>query len=409
MENDKSKVVIKCLPVTQPIGTFYIGTISAADLCDISWADIRKIAGDDEEYGFVTLEDSELPTTDSSEPESPGIEDMDEEIVSLYEQDFETFLGIQRQLSSRRVKEIRQYVGNVDAAFPTSVLIALSSSQASYDEKTSTISVIRHCKAAKIIDGQHRIAGLRGYDGLQFDVNVSVFIDMDLQDQAMVFATTNLTQTKVNKSLAYDLYEFTNTRSPQRTAHDIVRFLNYKQGSPLQSKVKMLGTGSGDAQETITQATFVDRLLRYISRNPMSDRDTLRRGRKLSRVSGIERDRQIFRNWFMEERDVHTTLVLWNYFLAVQAKWPNSWNQVVRGNILNRTTGFGALMRFLRVAYNSRGKPGEVIQREEFREILENITLEENKFTPEEYVPGSSGERKLFDTLVEQSGLYQFK
>ena len=238
---------------------------------------------------------------------------------------------------------------------------------------------------------------------------MSVFIDMDLQDQAMVFATINLTQTKVNKSLAYDLYEFTKTRSPQRTAHDIVRFLNYKEGSPLFSKVKMLGTGSGEGQETITQATFVDRLLRYISKNPMIDRDTLRRSRKLSRISGSERDRQIFRNWFIDERDVHITLILWNYFLAVQARWPNSWNNVVQGNILNRTTGFGALMRFLRVACNSREKPGDVVLREEFAEIFANMTLEEGQFTPDDYVPGSSGERKLFDALVEQSGLHQFR
>lgn len=409
MNKDASKVFIKCLPVTQPIGTFYIGTINAEDLVDISWADIRRIAQDDEQYGPIPSEEDDLPAIDSSESGSPVIEDMDEDFVSLSEHNFEAFLGIQRQLSTRRVKEIQQYVGNVDAAFPTSVLIALSSTQASYDEETSTISVIRHSKAAKIIDGQHRIAGLRGYNGPQFDVNVSVFIDMDLQDQAMVFATINLTQTKVNKSLAYDLYEFTKTRSPQRTAHDIVRFLNYKEGSPFLSKVKMLGTGSEEGQETITQATFVDRLLRYISRNPMSDRDVLRRGRKLSPISGIERDRQIFRNWFIDERDVHITLVLWNYFLAVQGKWPESWNQVIRGNILNRTTGFGALMRFLRVAYNSREKPGEVMLREEFEEILDKINLEEGKFTRDEYVPGSSGERKLFDAFVELSGLHRFR
>ena len=409
MQNTLPKVVIKCLPVTQPIGTFYIGTIEPGDLVDIAWAEIRKIADNDDQYGPVPSGSTQASGSESVAPEAPMIEEMDADFINLNDQDFEKFLGIQRNLAPRRVKELQQYVTNVDATFPTSVLIALSSKDASFDEKSSTISVTRHDKAAKIIDGQHRIAGLRAYDGPQFDVNVSVFIDMDLQDQAMVFATINLTQTKVNKSLAYDLYEFTKTRSPQRTAHDIVRFLNYKEGSPLRSKVKMLGTGSGEGLETITQATFVDRLLRYISTNAMKDRDTLRRGRRLAKNSGRERDRQIFRNWFIDERDVQITLVLWNYFLAVQGKWPGSWNEVIGGNILNRTTGFGALMRFLRVAYNSREKPGEVVRREEFEEILEKITLDEGNFTPFEYVPGSSGERKLFDALVTQSGLSQFR
>ena len=279
MNTKTSRVEIKCLPVTQPIGTFYIGTIGAADLVDIAWADIRRIAHDD-----VEEERSGLPDVDLSRLEDSVIEEMDKDFLNPDEQDFEKFLGIQRELSRNRVKEIKQYVTTQDAAFPTSVLIAVSSRYASYDEETSTISIIRHNKAAKIIDGQHRIAGLEEYEGPQFDLNVSVFIDMDLQDQAMVFATINLKQTKVNKSLAYDLYEFTKTRSPQRTAHDIVRFLNYRAGSPFYLKVKMLGTGSGKEQEAITQATFVDRLLRYISRNPMKDRDVLRRGKKLPKI-----------------------------------------------------------------------------------------------------------------------------
>lgn len=408
MKSGSSTVEIKCLPVTQPIGTFYIGKISASDLVDIAWADIRRIAGEGDDVG-ANQQETAMPGIDPSRAEATVIEDMDRAFLSAEDQDFETFLGIQRQLSKARVSEIQQYVNTQDAAFPTSVLIAVSSHLASYDEETSSISIVRHNRAAKIIDGQHRIAGLEGYRGPQFDVNVSVFIDMDLQDQAMVFATINLKQTKVNKSLAYDLYEFMKTRSPQRTAHDIVRFLNYKQGSPLYSKIKMLGTGSGRELETITQATFVDRLLRYLTRNPMSDRDALRRGKRLRRISGRDTDWQIFRNWFIDDRDVNITIVLWNYFLAVQAKWPRSWDNVVRGNVLNRTTGFGALMRFLRVAYNSREKRGRVVLLKEFSEVFDKIELQDETFTPEEYIPGSSGERKLFDLLVEQSGLVRFR
>ena len=405
MNEDRSTVEIKCIPVTQPIGTFYIGAMAASDLLDIAWTDVRRIANEDDEFGRMQDEEAALPSIDPSKAELDEIEEMDEDFRRMEDQDFETFLGIQRELSKGRVREIQQYVGNVDAAFPTSILIAVSSRQASFDEETSTISIIRHSKVAKIIDGQHRIAGLRGYEGPPFNVNVSVFIDMDLQDQAMVFATINLKQTKVNKSLAYDLYEFTRTRSPQRTAHDIARFLNYKEGSPFYFKVKMLGTGSNKEQETITQATFVDRLLRYISRDPMGDRDALRRGRKLSKSSGRQGERQIFRNWFIDESDVKITIVLWNYFLAVHDRWPNSWENVVRGNILNRTTGFGALMRFLRIAYISREKPGKIVLRNEFNEVFENITLEDETFSPDEYIPGSSGEKVLFDALLRQSGL----
>ena len=233
MQMDIQTVTFKCVPVTQPIGTFFIGAMSSKDLVDISWADIRRIAPKEIDP-IVHGEDDDVPPSIGAggDVDSP-IEELDKDYKSIHEQHFEQFLGIQRQLSVNRVKQIRQYVGTADAAFPTAILLAVSSEHAEYDPESSTISIVRHRKVAKVIDGQHRIAGLRDYNKpVQFDVNVALFIDMDIQDQAMVFATINLTQTKVNKSLAYDLYEFTTSRSPQKTAHDIVRFLNYKEGSP---------------------------------------------------------------------------------------------------------------------------------------------------------------------------------
>ena len=223
----------------------------------------------------------------------------------------------------------------------------------------------------------------------------------------MVFATINLKQTKVNKSLAYDLYEFTTSRSPQKSCHDIVRFLNYRQNSPFQRKIKMLGRGR-EPTETITQATFVDRLLRLISRDPMDDRDRIKRRKKLERAAGNQVKRQIFRNHFIEDEDSGITAILWNYFLAVSRKWPRAWEEVHQGNVLNRTTGFGALMRFLRVSYVSMESPGRVILADRYRPIFDKINFPDMSFTPDVYLPGSSGEKALYDGLVMQSGLQRY-
>ena len=409
MPNDADYVTVKCLPVTQPIGTFYVGAMLASDLVEIAWTDVRRIAPSDPDLAGGPGEGEKLPMSHAASSEVTPETDGDVGFNNIYDQNFEQFLGIQRELSNTRLKQLRQYVNNVDATFPTSVLIAVSSDQATYDEEESTLSIVRDPRVAKIIDGQHRIAGLQRYSGPRFEVNVSIFIDMDIQDQAMVFATINLTQTKVNKSLAYDLYEFTKARSPQRTAHDIVRFLNYKQGSPFASRIKMLGTGSGLGVETLTQAAFVDRLLRCISSNPPADRDILRRRRKLKRISGSSTKRLIFRNLFIAERDVHITIILWNYFLAVQERWPDSWKNVEQGNILNRTTGFGALMRFLRVAYNSFERPSKIVLRDDFAEILQKMQLKDGAFTAEQYIPGGSGEKMLFDAFVQESGLEKYR
>ena len=402
-------ISINVLPVVQPIGDFYIGSMDSRDLVAISWADIRRIEKKEEKDLLPPVVDTseDLPFVGDPGGSRELVEPMDEDLVLIEDQGFERFLGIQRELNPGRVAEIQKYVETQDASFPTAILLAISSDQARFDETSGALTIVRHTKAAKIIDGQHRIAGLRNFKGLSFHVNVAIFIDMDIQDQAMVFATINLKQTKVNKSLAYDLYEFTTSRSPQKTCHDIVKFLNYRQNSPFERKIKMLGL-SRDSTETITQATFVDRLLRYISKDPMDDRDRGKGNRKLERAQGNQIKRQIFRNHFIAEDDAKITVILWNFFLAVARKWPLAWAERQPGNILNRATGFGALMRFLRVSYLSMESPGSVILVDRYRPIFDKINLPDMSFTPQTYLPGSSGEKKLYDELVSQTDLQRY-
>jgi DGQHR domain-containing protein len=361
---EESHIEFRCIQVIQPIGSFYIGAIDAADLVQISYADIRRIEGEDRAV--------------------------------------ERYLGIQRPLSKPRVKELAQYVRNVDASFPTSVILAISSTDCVYDESSHKMRVRRDAGVAKIIDGQHRIAGLEDYQNGAFQLNVTIFVDMDIEDQAMVFATINLKQTKVSKSLAYDLYEFASSRSPQKTCHNIAKLLNYRAGGPLQNRIKILGVASGKPEETLTQATFVDRLIIYISKDPgeaMKDRDLIKRGKVPERADDAIGQKLIFRNMFLDERDAEIARIIWNYFKAVENRWPEAWRTTRRGYILNRTTGFAALMRFLRPCYLELAAPGQVVSTEKFHSILTRLGLKDDDFVSDRYVPGSSGEAQLFRDL----------
>ncbi len=364
---DNNYVSFRCIEVSQPVGTFYIGTINSDDLEYISYVDVRRIAREEREV--------------------------------------ERYLGIQRPLIRSRVTEIKEYVQTVDATFPTSIIIAVSSDDAEFNKKNKIMKIHRDNNVAKIIDGQHRIAGLEGYSNGNFQLNVTVFIDMDIEDQAMVFATINLKQTKVSRSLAIDLYEFTKSRSPQKTCHNIAKFLNSKDGSPFRDKIKILGRATGKPQESITQATFVDRLIKYISKNHMKDRDLLKRKKKIKRAEGEEIKKLIFRNFFIDERDAEIAKNIWNYFKAIEKKWSKAWPLVKRGNILNRTTGFGALMRFLRDVYVSFDKTKEIFSITDYYSVFEKIELNDSDFNPDKYKPGSSGERDLYIDLKELSGI----
>ena len=251
------------------------------------------------------------------------------------ERDVEKYLGIQRPLNDRRVDDLKQYVNFIDATFPTSIILAIDSDYVSYDEKRQELTVSNTKRGNKkpdiafrnlfrVLDGQHRIAGLEGFAGKNFDVLVSLFVGSDIADQAHVFATVNLEQTKVSKSLAIDLFELARTRSPIKTCHNIAIALDTTKGSPFWHRIKRLGVAtegrvSEDGPgEKLTQATFVNALVRYISDDPKQDRDLMLRGEKLEFVAGDEEKRLCFRNMFIRDKDVQIGKIVEQYFLAVE-------------------------------------------------------------------------------------------
>jgi DGQHR domain-containing protein len=336
------------------------------------------------------------------------------------ERDVEKYLGIQRPLNDSRVRDLMQYVNFIDATFPTSVILAVDSDYVSYDEKRLELTLsntkrgsdrpdVAFRNLCRVIDGQHRIAGLEGFKGKNFDILVSLFVGSDIADQAHVFATVNLEQTKVGKSLAIDLLELARTRSPIKTCHNIAIALDSTRGSPFHHRIKRLGVategraGQPGPGERLTQATFVNALVRYISDDPKQDRDLLLRNEKLSLVTGSEERRLCFRNMFIWEKDVEIGKIVEQYFLAVQDRWPEAWDAGGKGIMLNQSNGFRALMRLFGEAYNYLAMPGNFVESGKFLELFKRVKQESSYFTVERFKPGSSGEarlRELFRTEI---------
>ena len=359
-------IEVNVLEIEQPIGRFYYGAMSHADLIKISYADRRRI---------------------------------DKE-----KRDVETYLGIERPLRRNRIGELRDYVNTVDAAFPSPIILAIDEEHTDIDPKTGLMLIRNRENVAQILDGQHRIAGLEGFEGEKFDVLVTIFLEMDIEYQAMIFATINLEQTRVNKSLAYDLYAYATKRSPQRTCHNIVRLLNSRQDSPFFNKIKILGI-AGDKTETISQALFIDSMLPLISPTPLRDRDALRKDRGLQLAMPGEVHNLIFRNLFIQERDGEIARVLWNYFKTVEKKWGKYWTDIIPRHVLNRTTGFRGLMQFLPFAFVAAGGLNGNPTDADFEEIFSRIDIPGEEITPENFPPGTTGATRFRDRLKAQAGL----
>ena len=223
----------------------------------------------------------------------------------------------------------------------------------------------------------------------------------DISDQAYIFATVNLEQTKVNRSLTYDLFELAKTHSPQRTCHNIAVALDSDALSPFYKRIKRLGVATvGRVGETLTQAQFVENLLPYISKDPKKDRDELLNGKKLEKVDLNVARRFIFRNMFIDGRDLDIAQIIFNYFSAVRQRWSDGWDTFDEGLILNRTNGFRALMKVLRPLFLKLGLPGTIISTEAFLQEFRNVPAEYTQFSTANYPPGSSGESGMRNDLL---------
>lgn len=379
--DEEFSIELPCVRVSQPLGDFYVASIDSTILGQITFADVRRLTE---------------------------------------EREVDRYLGIQREVNPKRIKELGQYVNTVDACFPTAVILAVPGRCADFDPDRRILTLhtalddadegnkVNRLEIARVLDGQHRIEGLKALnEGHEpFEVNISVFIDMDIESQAYLFSVVNLAQTKVNKSLVYDLFEYSHSRSPQKTSHQIAVALDTTAKSPLHKRIKRLGVAThGRFTETLTQATFVESILPYLSDDPVKDRDIFLRGKKPLTATSQELRRTIFRNMFLEERDLDIADVVFNFFTAVSEKWPTAWNSSGDGMILNKTNGFKAFMRLLRPAYLHLAKPGEVVAPGPFLTLLRKSKLEDKDFNTDNFKPGTSGELALYRSLLNDLNL----
>ena len=347
---------VRVLEVTQPLGTFYLGVIKADDLRQIAAADTRR------------QEQREL----------------------------EVYAGIQRELSKKRQREIEEYISSFDAAFPNSFIVTIKSDDVVAQEG-DVLKIRAHEKAASIIDGQHRLAGFTASNSGAFELIVSIFIDLPIEDQAMLFATINLKQTKVNPSLVFDLFEETKLRSPQKTSHNVSKALNIDEQSPFFHRIKPLGKRTEEYAGILTQATFVKRLLPLVSKNPDKIRDDIKRNRGLD-VDDPENRECIFWRLFVEGKDWAIVKILTNYFDGVKTVFPDEWNSL--SSPLPRTIGFSALMRLLPALYREGQSVGTLEGKFFANKLLSAKSLAPFRF--EDYPASGVGENKLYQAILER-------
>jgi DNA phosphorothioation-associated DGQHR protein 1 len=315
------------LRVRQPLGTFYVISISAQKLMKLCYSDKAELAED----GF-------------------------------------SITGTQRVEDEKRQKEISEFIRTEEAAFPNTIILG-----ANYDESGNyiqsdeswrveeagqgefRIKIPSSAKMASIIDGQHRLRSFRYAESDRsedFELVCSVYLDLPIPYHAYLFSTINFNQKKVDKSLAYNLFGFdieaTDPKAwvPETLAVSIARRLNIEKGS-LKGSIS-LGVVGGAAESPelrVSMATIVDGLLKLYSKRPKSDRSQMMSmPKELRQREKLKDDGSPLRFLYREGFDEALYEVVHNYFAAVDAVF---WSNALPGSYIKKTVGVQALFDVL--------------------------------------------------------------
>lgn len=220
--------------------------------------------------------------------------------------------GYQRNLSGQRAADIAMYLERQEGVLPNNIIINFNA-PVQFDDKTGELAIPDEENIAFIIDGQHRMYGLRKA-ARSYEVVVTAFVGLDIEEQAKQFKMINSKQRGVPSSLLYDLLDLTkNGTFVEQRGHELAVRLNDDSSSPWFGMIDMTGSGGG----FITQTRVVTALEPLVS------------------------NRGALFQYSQEEQFG----ILRNYFQAIRNIRPADWGS--KKSVLCKALGFSALLILL--------------------------------------------------------------
>lgn len=156
--------------------------------------------------------------------------------------------AIQRVLNPSRISSVKRFVLS-KGDFPNSVVLNWVASDNPLTRAGNNLAFTDKADSAQIIDGQHRVAGLRAAideDATvgKLEIPVVIYESLTTQECADIFLAINTEQKPVPRSLVYDLYGVATADHVDTAAvraRDIATYLDEDEASPYQGMIKFPG------------------------------------------------------------------------------------------------------------------------------------------------------------------------
>ncbi len=175
--------------------------------------------------------------------------------------------AVQRLLNRRRIASIKNFVLEGNMFFNTFILNWTDTNyNILFEENSMQIPVVN--AGAQVIDGQHRLEGLKKAIEEKEDIGEQSIIiimteNLTTKEAANIFLNINTEQRPVPKSLVYDLFgEIKDRESYIVRASDIANELHTDKDSPYYQCIKLPGSSQGVGK--VELSTVVNSLKPYI-------------------------------------------------------------------------------------------------------------------------------------------------
>ena len=165
--------------------------------------------------------------------------------------------------------------------------------------------------------------------------------------------------------------------------------------------------------ETLTQAAFIDALIKHITTKGIIFDDIAHLRKKDSRFLKSafpeqegDAENLVLREFLKHYDQVELANLIIAYFNAVKSRWNKSWESEKPGVIIKKTNGFKAFMRFFPIAYKKcASKSGEMVTEETFRNYFNMLEVPAKTFTTDQAHPGQGGENHIYNALLKAAGV----
>ena len=362
--NEPFITIENILEVRQPVGLFLLGRVKASQLLKITHSDPRR-----------------------------------------YNQELDDYVGIQREIDEKKIKQLREFINTSDAAMPNSIIGTLKPDKYEYVSGPKILKIEENSDSFAIIDGQHRLASF-SYQKIaeNFEIIVTFFVELDIEMQAYLFSIINMNQKKLNPSLMQDLTELFTITTPDKLAHNLAKAFNKKENSPWNKQIKMLGTREDAYAGIISQYTFTREIVNLTADTRLyyRIRDILKKTKNQRKyLNDIEMPigKHVLWKFYVEENDHGIYTMLETYFNSIKNAFPLEWCN--KDFILSKTTGYIAFMNFFRQLYLKAVQEKRKLDVSFFDAYIGKIGKVTARLDSTNYPPGKEGEKKLYDDLLK--------